>query len=160
MVTLSRGVLAAIIGVVCLNLTSATAAAAPVGEPPGSPSGFGREILWDPALDNEFGWSMAGDRIPTACNDVRAAFPTSVAMMGCEVYRPNAPQRPPSKVAAFFGGGGGGGGGPATSTGGSDTPAGDATLVTTPLPGGLALLLSGLGGLAIARRSGSRRLVD
>ena len=166
MFTLSRGVLAAFVGLVCLNFTAVTVAAAPVGEPPDSPAVVVgtiscKKILCDPAIDNEvFRDSMAGDGIQTSCDDIRAYFPTKVAMMSCEVYWTASQLQPPSKVAAFFGGGGGGGGGGAAgSTGGSATPASDPTLVTTPLPGGLALLLSGLGGLAIARRSRSRRLV-
>ena len=156
-----RGVVAALVCFFVYASTAESAWAAHVDQPPGARGGPAPRIYWDPAMTNEFGWLIAGDRIPTACRDGRAAFPGDVAMMACEVRHAEAGRRRGSKVAAFFGGGGGGGGGgTATSTGGSDNPAGDPTLVTTPLPGGLALLLSGLGGLAIARRSRSRRLVD
>jgi hypothetical protein len=152
-----RGVLAALVCLFVYTSTSEPARAAHVDLSPESRGGGVPRIYWDPALTNEFGWLIAGDRIPTACRDGRAAFPNGVAMMACEVRHAEAGRRSGSNAAAFFGGGGGG---VAGSIGGSDIPAADPGVVTTPLPGGLALLLSGLGGLAIARRSRSRRLAD
>ncbi len=152
----SRGLAAALVCASCIWLDTTEAVAALVQPPPTTPPDRRDapvRVQWDPSLNNDFGWRVAGDRIPTACNDVRARFPAKVAMMGCA--RGDDGAGGPRRVQAFFGGGRADG--PARSRTGAPrnrTPA----VVTTPLPGSALFLATALGGLAIGRTSRTRRL--
>ena len=116
-------------------------------------------ITWDDALSNEFEWIFADPQISTACDDVRAPFPAKVAAMGCIVKRVGDRRRSLARTSAFFGdvpGGRPGVGLPSIVEGPvSDT---GRPLPTVPLPGGVVLLATALGGLAIARTSRTSRL--
>ena len=161
----SRGLAAALVCFL-LVLASTTAARAAVQEIPRNAPAVGAllgdpdaRIVWDDALDNRFGWRFAQGRIPTACNDVRAGFPTRVAMMRCAVDAQVVRRRAAQRTWAFSGAGGGGGGSDGGGSGGGILdprlirPAPSAEVVPTPLPAGVLLLASALGGLVVARRA-------
>jgi hypothetical protein len=163
MPALSRGLAASLVCFL-LVLGSTTAARAAVQEIPRIPPAVGAllgdqdaQIVWDAALKNRFGWRFAQGRIPTACNDVRAGFPTRVAMMRCALDDQFVRGRAVQRTWAFSGAGGGGGGSEGGGSGGGILdprlirPAPSAEVVPTPLPAGVLLLASALGGLVVAR---------
>ena len=159
MPALSRGLAAALL--CCLVVLASTPATrASVLEIPRMPPSIDAlrgelpaHIVWDPALENRFGWRFAQGRITTACNDVRAGFPTRVAMMRCTLQNEVARRGVVRRTFAFLGDEGRayGGGGMVESM--LIQPAPSAEMVPTPLPAGVLLLASALGGLVVARRA-------
>lgn len=118
-------------------------------------------ISWDGAVSNDFDWVFANPRIPTACDDVRAPFPAEVAAMACTLQRPGDRRRGLGRTAAFFGeipGSRPGLGLPDIVQ--ASVPPSSQPMPTVPLPSGIVLLATALGGLAIARRSRTARLAN
>lgn len=159
---LSRGFAAAF---VCLlaAMTLPTPVRAAVSEVPRLPpstdlrlDGLSAHVVWDPALDNRFGWRFAQSQIPTACNDVRAGFPARVAMMTCALEDAAAGRAAARRAFAFSGGGSGGGAGGATILSQPIQPVPSDDLVPIPLPAGVLLFGTALGGLMVARRAARR----
>jgi hypothetical protein len=133
---------------VALGFPASTAEAASVPEPPSTD--VEPQLMWDPSVRNEFRWAFAEGRIPTACRDVRAPFPQKVAGMACAVRHVNKPRT--LEVASFAGGGGGGG---RLVNGEPLVELGPPELSQVPLPGGVVLLATAVGGLAFWRRRAS-----
>jgi hypothetical protein len=162
MPALSRGFAAALLCCLVVLAFTPAARAAVVDIPRIPPSidpprgELRAQIVWDPALENRFGWRFAQGQITTACNDVRAGFPTRVAMMRCALQNEVARRGVVRRTFAFLGdeGRASGGGGVVESTLLRAAPS--AEVVPTPLPPGVLLLASALGGLVVARRATRR----
>ncbi len=108
------------------------------------------QVTWDPSVRNEFAWSLAEGGIQTTCRIGRAPFPWKVGRMDCVVRHVNKGRT--LKVASFAGGVGGGGG---VVIGEPRVEFGSPELSQVPLPGGVVLLATALGGLAFWRRRAS-----
>ncbi|NBB72040.1 MAG: VPLPA-CTERM sorting domain-containing protein, partial [Alphaproteobacteria bacterium] len=126
---------------------------APPSEPPKTDivlDGLAPRISFDASIQNDFQWQMAEPGIPTACRDGRAPFPARVAMRRCEVDHGGRERGDLRRSLAFAGDG------VAVPIGGGlpvpvDTRALDPQVV--PLPAGVWLLATALGGLAAVRRA-------
>jgi hypothetical protein len=125
-----------------------------------SPQALAR-LAWDDALHNQFGWSFASPKIPTACATGRGDFPAYVAQVVCGVIFGKERLRdfaPLSFAGSAVGGGSGDpvgervaaaglGGAP-----GSQGLDGDNGTTVVPLPAAGWFLVSGLAGLVALRR--------
>jgi hypothetical protein len=129
---------------------------APPTEPPKTDialDGLAPRIVLDASMRNAFPWVVAEPRIRTTCRDGRAPFPAKVAMLLCEIEHGGRERGDLRRSFAFSGDR------VAVPIGGGlpvplDTRALDPQVV--PLPAGVWLLATALGGLAVVRRARRR----